>query len=143
MKRKIINSFILATSVLFLTACGSNSKSNVEDGVASGTTSLSIVYESSEYDATKGLIGHYHVHAVDENGKPISGLNITPSVINGVKEIRNQKVQYSAGTILSTTPITFNDNGINFSQTGVTLNDTLMILPSSGKVNNSYVGDRF
>lgn len=141
MKRKTINSFVLVTTVLFLTACGSDSK---VDGVGTsipGTTGLSIAYESTEYDGARGFIDHYRVHATDVNGNPVSGLPLNMSIINGVKEIRNQKLQIITGNIESSTPINFFDNGVNFSQTDVSVGDNLIIIPSTGKTNNSYLGD--
>lgn len=143
MKRKIVYSFIFAASLLLLTACGSDSKPDREDGGVPGQelTSLSIVYESSEYDELKGMIGHYHVHAVDENAKPISGLALDVSLVNGVKEIRNQKMQNATGNIQSSEPISFYDDGVNFLQTDVAVGDTLIIVPSAGKTGVYYLGD--
>lgn len=140
MKRKAINSFILATSVLFLTACGSNSKSNTEDGPR-GTTTLSIVYDSTSNNDAGKIVGHYHVHAVDAQGKPMTNLALNLSIVNGVKEIRNQKLQNATGTIESSAPIGFYDAGVNFSQTGVGVGDSLIIVPSSGKTGIEYLGD--
>ena len=140
MKRKTINSFILATSVLFLTACGSDSKSNTEDGPR-GTTALSIVYDSTSNNDEGKIVGHYHVHAVDEQGKPMTNLALNLSIVNGVKEIRNQKLQNATGTIESSAPIGFYDGGVNFAQTGVGVGDSLIIVPSSGKTGIEYLGD--
>jgi hypothetical protein len=141
MKRKAIYSFIFACSAILLTACGSNDKANPGDGVH-GKAGLSIVYESTTSDPGTGkMIGHYHVHAVDESGEPMSGLHLKLSLINGVKEIRGEKLQYGTGVIKSSRPITFDDYEINFSQTGVSTGDSLIILPSSGKADNSYLGN--
>ena len=128
----------LMVAVLF-TACGSDSKANGRD-IAPGTTALSIVYASSEEVAGK-IVGHYRVHAVDDNGNPISGLKLKMSLINGVKQIRNQKLQRGTGNILSSEPIRFNDLSVNFTQTNVQVGDSLIILPSSGKTDVNYLGD--
>jgi len=137
--RENLQNVLWVAVVLILTACGSDSKSNAED-IAPGTTALSIVYESTTEKAGK-MIGHYHVHAVDDNGKAMSGLKLKMSLINGVKEIRNQKLQRAVGNILSTTPISFHDNGVSFAQTGISVGDALIVLPSSGKTGISYLGD--
>jgi hypothetical protein len=139
MKRNIIYGVILPVLTLLLFGCGSNSKVDADVGVQN-SASLSIVYESTSYDPTKGIIARYHVHAVDENANPIVGLNVQLSLINGVKEIRGTKLQYGTGNILSSTPITFGDNFVNFAKSDVSINDTLIILPTSSKRDNSYIG---
>ena len=122
-----------------LVSCGSDSKANESD-IAPGTTALSIVYASSEEVAGK-IVGHYRVHAVDDNGNPISGLKLKMSLINGVKQIRNQKLQRGTGSILSSEPIMLKDVGVDFTQTNVRVGDSLIILPSSGKTDINYLGD--
>lgn len=139
MKKQILHYAILCLSGLVLISCGSNSKPDADD-LAPGTTGFSIAYASSSESAGK-IIGHYRVHAVDDQGKPLSGLKLKMSLINGVKEIRNTKLQRARGNILSTEPIRFNDVGVNFSQLGVSRGDTLIVLPSEGKTDISYLGD--
>jgi len=140
MKKQTIFYGILSSIVATLfVACGSNSKPNGND-IAPGTTALSIVYDSTEESGGK-MVGHYRVHAIDDNGNPISGLKLKMSLINGVKQIRNQKLQRGTGNILSSAPIKFNDVGIGYTQTGVRVGDSLIILPSSGKTDVNYLGD--
>ncbi len=142
MKRKYIYGMVLAASMLLFSGCGSDSKSNAGDLPQSQIrTSLSIVYVSTEYDENKGMVGHYRVHAVDQNNNPISGLALSMSVINGVKKIGGVAVQYGTGTISTTEPISFSDYRIPFSQTGVAAGDTLMVLPSASRTDGSYLGD--
>ena len=142
MKRKYIYGMILSASMLLFSGCGSDSKSNAGDLPESQIrTSLSIVYVSTEYDANKGMVGHYRVHAVDQNDNPISGLALSMSIINGVKKIGGVAVQYGTGTISTTEPISFSDYRIPFSQIGVEAGDTLMVLPSVSRTEASYLGD--
>lgn len=141
MKKYIILNFILIVSMIVFSACGSNSKSDGGGVNSPGTVGLSIVYESTEYDEERGFIDHFRVHATDDNGEPISNLKLNMSLINGVKEIRNSKLQHEEGNIQSSTPITFYDEGIDFSQTDVKVGDNLIVIPSSGKTNNAYMGD--
>ena len=141
MKNKMIYTFILLVFSLVLSSCGSNSKPDGGSSGALGTVGLSIAYESTDYDATRGFIDHYRVHATDANGKPIAGLTLEKSIINGVKKIRNTELQINKGGIESSTPIHFFDNGIDFSQTGVHVGDNLIVIPSSGKTDPSYLGD--
>lgn len=139
-KKTIIYSIsVLITSILF-TGCGSDSKANGSE-IARGTSALSIVYSSTSESNSGKMVGHYRVHAVDDNGKPISGLKLKMSLINGVKQIRNKKLQRATGDILTTAPISFHDNGVSFSQTDIEVGDTLIILPSAGKTDVSYLGD--
>ena len=138
MKKSLYTILGMIVSIL-LTACGSNSKA--DGGGVRGQVGLSIAYESTEYDAKRGFIDHYRAHATDANGKAISGLALESSIVNGVRKIRNRKLQYVAGGIESSTPITFFDNGIDFSQTDVRVGDNLIVIPSDGKTNPSYLGD--
>jgi len=141
MRKNIMYSFILSVLTLLLTSCGSNSKADGGSTGATGTVGLSIAYISTEYDAQRGFIDHYRAHATDANGKAISGLPLKSSIVNGVKKIRNKKLQNSTGGIESSTPISFFDNGIDFSNTGVRVGDNLIVIPASGKTNPSYLGD--
>jgi len=126
---------------MLLASCGSNSKADGGSSGVRGQIGLSIVYESTEYDSQRGYVDHYRVHATDANGVAISGLSLKTSIVNGVKKIRNRKLQPNSGGIESSTPIKFFDNGIDFSQTDVRVGDNLIIIPSSGKTNPSYLGD--
>lgn len=139
-KNSIYNVMIIVFSVL-LSSCGSNSKSDSGSSGVRGSVGMSIAYESTEYDAQRGFVDHYRVHATDANGNPISGLALKESIVNGVKKIRNRKLQVTTGSIESSTPINFFDNGVDFSQSGVKAGDNLIIIPSSGKTNPSYLGD--
>ena len=138
-KKTIIYSVSVLIAAIMFTACGSDSKANGRD-IAPGTTALSIVYASTEESGGK-IVGHYRVHAVDDNGNPLSGLKLKMSLVNGVKQIRNQKLQRGTGNILSATPIRFNDVGINFANTDIKVGDSLIILPSAGKTGVDYLGD--
>lgn len=128
-------------SLFLLSSCGSNSKPDGGATGSVGSVGVSIAYISTEYDATRGYIDHYRIHATDSSGNPISGLSFRKSIVNGVKKIRNQKLQINKGGIESSTPINFFDSGIDFSKTGVRVGDNLIVVPSSGKTNPSYLGD--
>lgn len=141
MKNNIIYITLLSIATLVLVACGSDSKENADDILTDGNTLLSIVYESTDTTEAGKMIGHYHVHAVDANSKPISGLKLKLSLINGVKVIRNQKLQKTTGRIESSYPISFYDNNVNFETTGVKAGDSLIVLPTAGKTNVTYLGD--
>ena len=141
MKKNIIFVSLFTISSVFLVSCGSNSKPDEGSSGASGSVGLSIAYMSTEYDANRGFIDHYRAHATDANGNPISGLSLEKSIVNGVKKIKNRKLQIGSGGIESSTPINFFDNGVDFSQTDVRVGDNLIIIPSAGKTNPSYLGD--
>ena len=141
MKNKITYTFVLMILSVILSSCGSNSKADGGSSGVLGSVGLSIAYISTAYDDAKGFIDHYRVHATDANGNPISGLSLEKSIINGVKKIRNTELQINTGGIESSTPIKFFDNGIDFSQTGVRVGDNLIVVPSSGKTDSSYLGD--
>jgi len=144
MKHRVKTILGLSASLLLVAGCGSDNKANSNDTIPGrdSKAGLSIVYESTTSDSGTGkMIGHYHVHAVDENGKPISGLPLKVSIVNGVKELRGQKVQHDTGTILDTAPISFHDDGINFSQTNVRAGDTLITIPDSDNLDRNYLGD--
>ena len=132
---------VLASAVLLFTACGSNSKSDRGTGAAGATYGLSISYISTDYQEATGFTDHYRVHAADSSGKPVSGLSLEMSIVNGVKEIRGRKLQIQSGGIQSSTPITFYDNNVNFATTNVVPGDNLIVIPSSGRTDNSYLGD--
>ncbi|RUM74021.1 MAG: hypothetical protein DSZ10_02345 [Sulfurovum sp.] len=143
-KQMIKTSLLAGSALLLMSGCGSDNKANSNDAVGGHNEqgALSIVYESTSADPASGkMIAHYHVHAVDENGNAISGLPLKVSLVNGARELRGQKVQHDTGTILSTKPISFHDDGIDFSQTDVRKGDTLIVIPSSGKTGKDYLGD--
>ena len=116
---------------------------NLDTDVSNGrATTLSIAYETSTCDEKKGIIGHYHVHAVDRKSNvPLVGIPVKFSLVNGVIKINNNKVQEAKGDIIDTNPVTFIDNSVNFStQTKVKSGDNLIILPSMNKTDASYLG---
>jgi hypothetical protein len=141
MKNNILSTLFLSASITLFTGCGSNSKSDGGSGAAGTTTGLSISYMSTQYQEEKGFIDHYRVHAADSNGKAVSGLSLDMSIINGVKKIRNRKLQLQSGGIESSTPIVFFDSNVNFTQTNIIAGDNLIVIPSSGRTNSSYLGD--
>ena len=105
-------------------------------------TTLSISYETSECDDKRGIIGHYHVHAVDRFSRlPIVDIPVRVSLINGVEMINNEKVQIGKGSINNYDPIEFYDSSVNFAtQTNLKNGDNLIIFPSQGRTDASYIG---
>ena len=136
MKRKTIYSFMFVTTLLLLTACGSNSKDNAGDlpPSESGITLSIACFDSSEGE--KALISNCYVHAVDGNSNPVSGLTFDVSLVINEKEFHQ-----GTGNILSTEPITFSDHGVNFSRTDVEKTDNLIILPTEETTDVSYLGN--
>jgi len=130
-------------AMLLLFGCGSNSKPDSNERLSGESSlALSIVYESTSYDEGSGkMIGHYHVHIIDDKGDPVSHAPLTYSLVNGVKIINGQKLQYKTGTILDTKPIMFQDSKVNFAQAGVVPGDLLIVVPKEGRVNKTYLGD--
>ncbi len=104
-------------------------------------TTLSISYTSSEC-TKQGIVGHYYVHAVDKYSRlPMVGIPVSMSLINGVVMFNGTKVHRSSGNIRNSNPHSFIDNSINFaSQTNVKSGDNLIIFPSEGKTDISYIG---
>ena len=142
-KQMVKTSLLAGSALLLMSGCGSDNKVNSNDAVGGheNQNALSIVYESTTSEPGTGkMIAHYHVHAVDEKGKPIN-LPLKVSLVNGVREIRGQKVQHGTGTILSTKPITLHDDRVDFSNTSVKVGDTLIVIPSQGKTGKDYLGD--
>ena len=139
MKNQIKRYGILFLGAVLLMACGSNSKPDADD-LAPGTAAFSIAYASTSEVAGK-IVGHYRVHAVDDQGEALSGLKLKLSLINGVKEIREQKLQRGTGKINSSTAISFTDQGADLVHAGVEVGDTLIVLPTKGKTDISYLGD--
>ena len=114
---------------------------NTDDPDGRATT-LSIAYENSTCDEKRGIIGHYHVHAVDRKSNlPLVGIPVEFSLVNGVVVINNTEVQKAKGNIYDTDPVTFIDHSINFlTQTKVKSGDNLIIFPSEDKTDASYLG---
>ncbi len=129
--------FVLSSMII---GCGSDSKTNgtkIANGSSSG---YSIVYDSTKLVDGK-MVGHYHVHAVYSEGKPLSNLNLEFSLINGVKSLSKRKVRYRSGQINASKPITFQDKGIDFSRTSVNIGDTLIVLPTAERSDYTYLGN--
>ncbi|MEA1879708.1 MAG: hypothetical protein U9N11_03575 [Campylobacterota bacterium] len=104
-------------------------------------TTLSINYLTTTCDADKGIVGHYNVHAVDERSNvPIVGMDVEVSLINGVKKLKGDAIQRASGNLKNTTPLTFEDPGLNFASSGITANDNLIIFPTSGAHEIPYLG---
>ena len=110
-------------------------------------TTLSITYETTECDAGRGIVGHYHVHAVDRFSRlPVINIPVRVSLVNGIVKINNVKVQKGKGDIFyensadTTSTIKFSDGSADFSQMGVKKGDNLIIFPSQGRTDASYIG---
>ena len=110
-------------------------------------TTLSIAYETTECDDKRGIVGHYHVHAVDRFSRlPIVDIPVRVSLINGIKMINSKKVQEGKGKIVyknsadTTSPIEFFDPSTSYAQTSVEKGDNLIIFPSQGRTDASYIG---
>ena len=105
-------------------------------------TTLSISYEGSECIKERGIVGHYHVHAVDRFSRlPIVNIPVRISLINGIEIINNEKVQIRKGSINNYDPIEFYDSSVNFAtQTNLKNGDNLIIFPSQGRTDASYIG---
>ncbi len=105
-------------------------------------------HDPAEWDGEASkMVNYYAVHAVDEDSqRAIVGMNIKMSLINAVKEINGNKIQNVTGTIESSDPIHFVDNGANFLDSAlfpsqrVAPHDNLIIFPSEGKIDSSYLG---
>ena len=129
--------------------------------VSATATTLSIVYgyrppredgngdvhEPDQFDREGSkIVNYYAVHAVNEDAQaPIAGMPIKMILINGIKELNSTKVQYGNGNFKDTNPITFTDDSVDYlanyyNSEKVQKNDNLIILPSKGRVNPSYLG---
>jgi len=98
-------------------------------------------HEPGQWDGEQSkIINYYAVHAVDESARrPMVGLPIRMSMINGVRILNGTNVQDGTGIIESTDPTSFVDNNVNFMNT-VGTNDQLIVLPSQGRIEPSYLG---
>jgi len=111
------------------------------DGGNGRATTLSINYMTSTCDATKGLIGHYNVHAVDErSNSPVVGMDVEFSLINSVKKIKGVAVQRGSGNIKNSASLTFADSRLSFVNEDITVNDNLIILPTQDASEIPYLG---
>lgn len=142
---------------------------NLKEGASSGqATTLSIVFgyrpskdgmtdpsttsdnpgtgdyhETAEWDQEGSkIINYYAVHAVNEDGnRPIVGVPISMSLINNAKEISSGvKLKTGSGAIKSGDPVQFNDTSVNFLTAGIESRDKLIIIPSEGRTDPSYLG---
>ena len=142
---------------------------NLKTGASSGVaTTLSIVYgyrppkdgfnspsplptdntgtgdyhEPAEWDGEHSkLINYYAVHAVNEDGnRPVIGLPITMTLINGVKTLNGSKLKVGMGAIKSGDNIQFMDTSVNFIAEDIEDRDKLIIIPSERKIDPSYLG---
>jgi len=140
---KYFISIVSIITTLFLSGCGSNSKADspLVGGEGEAST-LSIVYENTECDAARGIVSHYHIHAVDlKSNLPIENIPLSFSLINGVKEINGNKVQYGSGILYASgNKYSFRDDTVNFATTNVSEGDNLIIFPSRGRSDISYIG---
>jgi len=141
MQKKIIYTTFISFLSLVLVSCGSNTKEDPGNSGTYGTSGLSIMYISSEANGSTGFVDHYRVHAVDQNGDPISKLKVKVSIVNGVKAIGQSKLQVGKGLIESSTPIVFADNHVDFTQTSVKRGDNLIVVPTKGREDNIYLGN--
>jgi len=110
-------------------------------------TTLSISYLTSECDASRGIIGHYAIHAVDRFSRvPVVNIPVRVSLVNGITLINNEKVQKGTGHIFykdetdTSSVIKFSDGSANFSKMDVKEGDNLIIFPSQGRTDASYIG---
>ncbi len=130
----MIKSIFIFTSLLLLTACGSNTKPDGADLPASESGQSASISCSVADETTSPIIAHCYVHTVDGNSNPVSGLTYKITLINHVKS------SGQTGSILSDTPIRFNDYNQNFSKDGVKISDNLIVFPSKNAYDPSYLG---
>ena len=105
-------------------------------------TTLSIAYETTECNEKKGIIGHYHVHAVDrKSNRPAVNIPLNVTLVNGIKEINGVKVQKAKGSISNSGSIEFSDKSVDFyNQTKINDGDNLIIFATEEKTDTSYIG---
>jgi len=152
MKKIIMSSFFASLSLFLLTACGSNTRPGGED-LSPSQSGLSLSISCAQYGSTDTTTDEAVstggdtiptvarkaicvVHTVDGNGEPVSGVTYNPSVVVNVKASSG-----GTGNILSTEPITFTDNNINFTTINVQPNDKLIVFPSATTTDPSYLGN--
>ena len=139
MKRNLFYGLSVVFFTFILSACGTNSKSdsgNVipsENGASASIVCFKIIDEELGPDKYKA---HCYVHTVDANSNPINGLEYTVSVVANVKALN-----FEAGTIITTEPITFSDDSQTFVQSGIKKTDTLIVLPTESTTDVSYLGN--
>jgi len=138
-------------SIFSIIGCGSNSKLDYSDyndtsdiDIKQQTASLSISYETTECDAARGLVSHFHIHAVDlKSNLPVENIPVSVSLVNGVKVYNNEIVHMASGALGrldNNGSYTFSDKGIFFLETDVEVNDNLIIFPSENRTNIAYLG---
>jgi len=105
------------------------------------------VHEQDQFDREGSkVVNYYAVHAINEDSQaPVAGMPIKMILVNGIKELNSKKVQYENGVFKDTNPVTFIDDSIDYLENHydsekVQKNDNLIILPSKGKVDSSYLG---
>ena len=138
MKNNIFYSLGLGAIALIFNACGTNSKADGGSVGANGSdirASISCYYMIDAESGPEKFVYHCYVHTVDSNSDPVNDLTYTISVITNIKASNNN------GTILTTDPITFSDDRQTFVQSGIQSDDTLIIVPSEGKTDPSYLGN--
>jgi len=99
-------------------------------------------HEPAEWDGEHSkLINYYAVHAVNEDGnRPVIGLPITMTLINGVKKLNGNRLKVGTGAIKEGEHIQFMDTSVNFVNADIEDSDKLIIIPSEGKIDPSYLG---
>ncbi len=99
-------------------------------------------HERAEWDGENSkLINYYAVHAVNEDGnRPIIGIPITMTLINGVKKLGSSVIKVGSGAIQGGDTIQFSDASINFVNAKIESRDKLIVIPSEGKLDPSYLG---
>ena len=99
-------------------------------------------HETAEWDQEGSkLINYYAVHAVTSDGqRPIVGTPIKMSLVNGVKKLGGAKLKTDSGAIANANPVQFSDTSVNFLSSDIEGQDKLIIIPSEGRTDPSYLG---
>jgi hypothetical protein len=143
MKKYFITA-LCTTSLFILIGCGSDSKADPSEENSGETATLSISYESTECDVNRGVVSHYHIHAVDSKSHlPLENIPVSVSLINGVKEFNDEKVHKGTGVISKSTDgdgLIFSDSTVDFQTTRVQEGDNLIVFPSTYRTNIAYLG---